>query len=143
MDCACKLTVVHISRANNIETNCPQFMVILADCNWEMVVCNYRPRAQLWTTRRAQLQNQAPGPRFATKLRNLQMVRSVFLHHANKCDLQTSTTWLWTHIDRQNYDDIVSITIRNLGLSKIDDKWEQVLNEAQQQCLAQPINPVL
>ena len=31
-------------------------------------MCTYGPRAQLWTTRRAQLQNQAPGPRFATKL---------------------------------------------------------------------------
>ena len=68
LDCAGKLTVAHISRTNNIETNCAQFTVVLADCNWEMVVCNYRPRVQLCTTRRAQLQNQAPGPRFATKL---------------------------------------------------------------------------
>ena len=68
LDCAGKLTVAHISRANNIETNCPQFTVKLVDCNWEMVVRNYRPRAQLWTTRRARLQNQAPGARFATKL---------------------------------------------------------------------------
>ena len=68
LDCAGKLTVAHISRANNIETNCAQFTVVLADCNWEMVVCNYRPRAQLQTTRRAQLQNQATRPGFATKL---------------------------------------------------------------------------
>ena len=68
LDCAGKLTVAHISRANNIETNCPQFTVVLVDCNWDMVVCNYRPRAQLQTTRRAQLQNQATRPGFATKL---------------------------------------------------------------------------
>ena len=28
-----------------------------------------------------------------------------------------------------------------MGLSKIDDKWEQVLNEAQQQCLASANKP--
>ena len=33
LDCAGKLTVAHISRANNIETNCAQFTVVLADCN--------------------------------------------------------------------------------------------------------------